>query len=369
MRLNIERFLGRSACLVWVAVGVAWGLAMGDVALASRPSSAMGSPLYAVQQGVAQTPQADLAQASQLASAGQCHKALPALARALEKSPDQMTSVYPMALCLFDVAMTAEQPAERRHWLSQAETMFLRAQSLNPKATIVYMKLGKIALLQGDTPQAMRYYQMGLAALPDSAILTFNLASTSDDTGQHEQAMALYHKTLALDPGFVYAYNNLGLLYEARGQMRQAQAMYRRALQVNPRYHYARLNLGHSLARTRQYAQAQAQLRRAVVLEPDNPWAYFYLGDVYLRQNMPEKAAQAYEASIRLNPAFAQTYYLLALTYGKLHRYDAALQVALQYLRLEPRGRYAHEAVTLMSALRQIQIETARKDAEQRLLP
>ncbi|MBK8190220.1 MAG: tetratricopeptide repeat protein [Vampirovibrionales bacterium] len=333
-------------------------------AFSLRAPSTIHAPLYSAQQPFLDTAQADLLRASALAQDDRCDQALPLLRQAVDKSPDQVMSVYPMALCLFEAAMNEGDALKRRHVLLQAEDAFLRAQTLNPQATLTYMKLGKIALLRGDARQAIRYYKLGLAVMPANAVLLFNLASVYDDVGDSAQALALYEKTLAVDSRFLYAYNNLGLLYDARGDSARAQSLYRSALRVNPSYNYARLNLAKSLARANRLPQAERQLTRAVAVEPDNPWAYLYLGDVYLRRNAPEKAARAYEASIRLNPRFAPPYYLLAIAYGKARRYDEALQAALGYLRLDPSGDHAREAIALMAALRLVQIETARRDAE-----
>lgn len=291
-----------------------------------------------------------LSVASGMLERGEYAQALPYLTEALEKDPTNVLANFHLGNAYMELSRRTELPAQQAMFQQLAEQSFERVLDLNPNLTLTYFKLGKLALMRGDTEAARAYYQAGLRVEPGNAALMFNLARVYDQMGRREEAIQHYRQTLALDPGFVFAYNNLGLLYEEAQDFDQAESYYKQSLRRDKNYNLPRLNLANLYAARGDYDKAERLFIDALHQEPRNAWVYFYLGNMRLRQNDYQAAADAYNKSAELNPSHPTTYYLLAISLTKLKRMDEAMQASLHYVKLAPDGEYAGEMKNLIFA-------------------
>lgn len=289
-----------------------------------------------------------LSRASAALEKGQNSQALGDLVATVEQNPVNVLGLFHLGNAYLELAKQSNDPAEQALYMEKAQQAFERVSDLNDDLTLVYFKLGKIALMKNDPAGARRYYQIGLKSDPHNAALLFNLARVYDQTGDKEQAIRYYQKTLAEDPNFTYAYNNLALMYEDNKDYVGAEKAYKQALKKDSKYNLARLNLGNMYAAMGNYQAAKTTLMEAQVQEPSNEWTYYYLGNMYLRMNQYGPAVEAYNKVVSLNPGHVTTYYLMAVALSRLNRMDDAVQASLHYLQLAPDGDYAKEMQSLI---------------------
>lgn len=293
-----------------------------------------------------------LSQASQQMARGQYGKALIPLIETVERNPVSVLGLYHLGNTYFELARQTDLPEQQAVYLNQAQQAFERVANLNNELTLVYFRLGKIALLKNDPQAAKRYYQQGILVDAKNAALIFNLARVHDQLGERTEAIRYYQQTLSVDPAFVFAYNNMGLLYEDLRDYQKAEAAYQQALKRDSNYNLARLNLGNLYAVLGQYQRSEKFLNDAQRLEPENEWVYYYLGNLWLRQGAYQDAVSAYSRALEINPKHATTYYLLAVSLTRLKRMDEALQASLNYVQLEPNGEYARELKSLILSVK-----------------
>lgn len=293
-----------------------------------------------------------LSRASQALEKGQNAQALVDLQATVEQNPVNVLGLFHLGNVYLEMAKQSQDPAQQALYMEQAQQAFERVSDLNDDLTLVYFKLGKLALMKNDAEAAKRYYQIGLKTDPHNAALVFNLARVYDQLGDKPQAIHYYERTIAEDPNFTYAYNNLGLMYEDQKDYAKAEKAYKHALKRDGKYNLARLNLGNMYATLGNYQAAKTTLNQAQALEPMNEWTYYYLGNMYLRMNDYTSALDSYGKVLVLNPRHVNAYYLMAVAYSRMNRMDDALQASLHYLQLAPDGDYAKEMQSLIMAVK-----------------
>ena len=293
-----------------------------------------------------------LSRASAFLQKGQNAQAIVDLKATIEQNPVNVLGLFHLGSAYLELAKQSTNPVQQAALINSAQDAFERVTDLNDDLTLVYFKLGKIALMKNDPMSAKHYYEVGLQTDPHNAALIFNLARVYDQLGDKEQAISFYRKTIAEDPNFTYAYNNLGLMYEENKDYTSAEKAYKRALKKDPKYNLARLNLGNLYASQGQYESAKETLLTAQSLEPANEWSYYYLGNMYLRMKDYGQAVDAYSKVLTLNPNQVTAYYLMAVALTRLNRMDEALQASLHYLQLAPDGDYAKEMQSLVVSVK-----------------
>lgn len=279
-------------------------------------------------------------------------KALKYLVETVEINPVNILGLFHLGCAYLELAKQSDIPEQQAVYLEQAQQAFDRVLDLNDDLTLVYFKLGKIALMKNDIEAAKHYYQAGLKGDPENAALIFNLARVYDQNNEKAQAIQYYRKTIEADPKFTFAYNNLALLYEESKDYASAEKAYRQALKKDAHYNLARLNLGNMYAGTGNFTAAQKLFNEALAKEPNNEWGYYYQGNMFLRQGIYLEAISSYQKALSLNPQHATTYYLLAVALSKVNRMDEAMQASLHYMQLAPDGEYAKEMKTLIMAVK-----------------
>jgi len=343
--------MGNVVRALWI-YAVLLGLMVTMMLHVGQASPVKRLPLYHPQQNLQSSEYYDLAVASTLIHQNQCAEALAHLQAATEKNPNNIIAYYNQGTCYFQMAKTAVDRDTFDHYMAQSRQAYERVQLLDPSLTVIYFKLGKIAVTQNQPEAAIRIYRQGLDTDTDNAALYFNLAGVYDSQAQYDQAISYYLQALEKEPTFFYAYNNLGLAYEATQQYDKAEMAYHSALKIKPDYTYARLNLGNLLAQQDLFKAAKQEYTTVLADTPDNAWAYLYLGNVYYQEGDVDRALEAYQQSQRLNPGYAPIYYLQAIAFQKLSKAPEALVAGMTYLNLSPQGKYADEMAEMVRTLR-----------------
>ncbi len=297
------------------------------------------------------------AQASTLIEAGKYQQAIALLRQVGQTDPKHLLAHYLWAEAAYHQAQQTLNSEAKQALLDEARETYEKTVLLNPRILSATLRLGKLAMDDGDLKAAERYYSHALEVLPESAILQFNLANAYDEQGLIRKAKIHYQLAISLSPGFTYAYNNLGLLYENENQLDKAAEAFNGALKADDTYNFARLNLGQLLLKQEKFDEALATFKTALTYEPDNAWAYIYMGNLHVQQRQYPQAEQAYRTAIQHEPNYAPTYYLLAAVLQKQEQWSASLQYGEAYLNLSPNGQFAPQAKQLVAYVRQQQTQ------------
>lgn len=119
--------------------------------------------------------------------------------------------------------------------LDSARAAFERALVEDFSFHAAHAWLGSVAAGQGDTPGALRSYELALELAPDNAPLRYEYGATLLDAGRFDDAKSQFEAAIRLSPLYVKPYLALGSTLELLGRDAEAMARYRDFLARAPR--------------------------------------------------------------------------------------------------------------------------------------
>jgi tetratricopeptide (TPR) repeat protein len=204
------------------------------------------------------------------------------------KSPNTATIHFPLA----DTAMRAGR-------YDLALDHYQQPQIMTPGSPEVYMRLGTLYRLKGDSSKAIASFQAAKELAPRSPLVEGALGDAFRAAGRNAEAMASYRRALALDPQNAILMNNLA---------------------------YSLLDMGG--------AQDEARKRGAgPETSPQNPNFADTVGMVYLKKNLDASALQVFSGLTQRfpdNPVFRYHYALTLTQEGQKAKAKTELQLALR---------------------------------------
>jgi tetratricopeptide (TPR) repeat protein len=147
----------------------------------------------------------------------------------------------------------------------------------NPQCWMAENNLGNFLAQQGNTGEAMNYYQRALEIKPDYAEAHYNLADAFARQNQPDFAIEHLEAAVRINPQYVKARNNLGVALLGAGRLDEAVSQFERVLELNPRSIATRVNLAVALNKQGRLDAAIASVQRAVALDPNDVQARKYL--------------------------------------------------------------------------------------------
>lgn len=163
--------------------------------------------------------------------------------------------------------------------LAASNQNYEKALTLSPDHYESLYNLANNKYLQGDFPEAIKYFSRAKVAAGDtvSADLLLSLANVYRDKARSEQgtakqedmdkALSGYHKVLQMAPNMANAHANLGHLYRDNGHLANAERELRTAVALKPDYPYALYQLGSVLKSQHKYPDALVALRNSFKYE------------------------------------------------------------------------------------------------------
>jgi tetratricopeptide (TPR) repeat protein len=188
----------------------------------------------------------------------------------------------------------------------------------------------------------------------------FNDGLAAEKAGDHRGAIAAFRRALAIDANQDAIWANLSAAYTGAGSFPQAEEALAKAVQLKPENGAYRNNYALALAKTGKLEEAWIQLEEAARIEPANAGHYFYnLGAILINSDHAPEAGRAFRRSIQADPNYADSHYqygVWLMTEAKVGadgrvRAPRALAEFESYLRLEPNGKNAQSARTMLQTL------------------
>jgi tetratricopeptide (TPR) repeat protein len=162
-----------------------------------------------------------------------------------------------------------------------------------------------------------------------------------------DEAIPHFEKAIQLYPRFVEANLSLGTAYMDEQKWDAAETPLKRAFELEPKAANALFALGEIYLQQRRYDQAETTLRQGLNIENRSWQGHFTLGRVYWNRNSRDdlaKAGRQIALTLQLNPSFAEAHLLGANILLRARKTEDALAEFEEYLRLDPKGRYATQA-------------------------
>jgi tetratricopeptide (TPR) repeat protein len=181
-------------------------------------------------------------------------------------------------------------------------TLFRHTLAVTENNFVACNNLGTWLSANGQTAEAVDYFQKSLRIEPHDSEALYNLGNALMKLGDLDAAVASYRRALGLTPARADIWNNLGFALSARKQYDEAIAGFEAALKLNPEYADAHNNLATVLFIQKRFDEAVRHYREAVRVEPSNPQIHCNLGDALVKQGRPAEAVQSYQEALRLKP-------------------------------------------------------------------
>jgi tetratricopeptide (TPR) repeat protein len=208
----------------------------------------------------------------------------------------------------------------------QAESIFHRILSVNPRFADIQNKMGIIYSTTNRLDLAVKAFEKALESNPGYTEASLNLAITYSDAGQYEKAREVFEraasltkqgagdidpfikgklanehlkigniyidlrlldeaidefqKALRLAPTFADIITQLGIAYREKGQHDEAIRHFNHAKEVRPAYMPPRIHLGLTYYSRGFYGLAEEEWREALRIDPDNAAVKTYLNFV-----------------------------------------------------------------------------------------
>ncbi|HWY07126.1 MAG TPA: FG-GAP-like repeat-containing protein [Candidatus Acidoferrales bacterium] len=227
-----------------------------------------------------------------------------------------------------------------RGYLEQAEAFFRQAEKEDPDGAEPLYGLGSVYLEQQKRKEAREYFQRAVRSAADyPATLPNawnNLGILAAREGNTDEAIGFFQKALQINPDHPVALQNLGNAYRQKKDWDAARKTLEHALALNAGDADANYGLGMVYAQLNDTGRAHDYLQKALAARPAYPEALNNLGILYLRTGRPEEAKKSFVESIRVAPGFEQSYLNLARVYAIEGDKEKARVTLEELLKINP---------------------------------
>ena len=186
--------------------------------------------------------------------------------------------------------------------LTQADILYKRVLSLNPKSTKALSGLGTLKLQQEQDNEAIELLTSSLSIDPNQPTALSNLGVAFSNIEEYQNAIDQYRKAIQLKPKYAEALHNLGNCLRSVGEFDEALKCYHDAVKIKPNYHLAFNNRGLLLQSLGHANEALADFDRAIKINSQFIEAILNKADCLKEMNLHEDALKYYDKAIDLRP-------------------------------------------------------------------
>ena len=270
---------------------------------------------------------------------GRASDAEPMFARALSLQPRLIAALFGMGR----VALAKQEYARAVDYLEQAQLQ-------DPKAVTIHYQLALAYRGKGETEKAeahMRQRGPGDVRPPDplmrelDSLLESGVAyevrgAQALDEAKWDAAAAYFRKGIELSPDEPSLRHKLGTALAMTGDNAGAYKQFDEVTRRWPRFAKAQYSLGVMLAGAGRHQEAIAHLTAAVQSEPSYVEAHLQLAESLRAAGRLDAAIVEYDETVRLDPRVAQARFGAAMALAALKRFDQARQRLTEGARLHP---------------------------------
>jgi len=248
------------------------------------------------------------------------------------KNPKEMFTLY------LNGTWARELIKEKKY--GQAKVLCEKMLAAYPDDIDTLIKMGDIAIGQGDFNRALNYLKKTLKLSPDSFDVHEKIGTAYFQLSRYDKAVEHFNRAVQLRPEKSGIYNNLGFALYKQGTLDKAIEGFEKSLELKPGVYEVHNNLARVFLEQHNQVKAAANLGESLRLEPAQPavlnnlaWIRATSEDTTLLN--PEEAVRLAQHACEMSgyqyPLFLKT---LAAAYGASNRFEIATKTAQKALSL-----------------------------------
>jgi tetratricopeptide (TPR) repeat protein len=271
---------------------------------------------------------------------GESVKAAAYFERALQIRPDEAAAL----VWLGEMYVDQGRP-------EQAEPLFTRALSRQPRLLAARFGLGRAALAKRDYVQAVEHLEAALALDRRASVIHYPLAMAYRRLGKLDLAEAHARQRGEVEIGppdplmqevvealqSVVTYENRGDRAFARGEYAAAAADFRKGLELAPDKLSVRHKLAATLSLTGDVPGAVRQFQEVLRRSPTFAGAHYSLGVLLQADGQYDLAIDRFSAAVQYDPTYLEARLQLAHALRRRGRSEAALRQYAEAIKMDPR--------------------------------
>jgi Flp pilus assembly protein TadD len=249
-----------------------------------------------------------------------------------------------LAALLFwiEASAPARTPDDERKWVASLAAW-------TPDAPELLVRQSKLALLQGDTTEAVRAAERALELRPASAEAAEVLGSSLLNAGRYEAAAAALRQAVALEPDVTANHYDLAQTLSHLERWDEAEQHFEIAARQQPKNVEVQKAWANMLVRRGAPDAAVPHFRAALALAPESldirsllVKHLFNQGNALFLNQQNNEAENCFRESIELAPELAIAHGNLGAVLIRLNRLDDAKQELLKAVALMPENAQSH---------------------------
>jgi tetratricopeptide (TPR) repeat protein len=203
----------------------------------------------------------------------------------------------------------------------------IAADPINPDR---YLDCTRLLIDLDRYSEATTIIERGIPVVPDDYPLTIRLGAIAMMQGNREKAREAYRKAIAEHPALALGHVALAQTYMKEGNDQEALKILTEARSIVPRDFALEYVFGLVSLQLGQQQQALEALKSAEELGPTVVEPHYQLGLLYMKLQQWKGAREEFEQVLKLDPRNAATYYQLSRTYQRLGETAKAQEMAKQ---------------------------------------
>jgi tetratricopeptide (TPR) repeat protein len=207
---------------------------------------------------------------------------------------------------------------------------YQKAIAADPANPDRYLDCSRLLIDLDRYGEATSIVERGIPLVPDVYPLTIRLGAIAMMQGNRVQAREAYHKAISEHPTLALGYVALAQTFMKEGNDQEALKILTEARTVVPRDFALEYVFGLVSFQLGLQQQALDAFRAAREMSPTVVEPHFQLGLLYMKMQQWKGAQEEFEQVLKLDPRNAATYYQLSRTYQRLGETAKAQEMARQ---------------------------------------
>jgi tetratricopeptide (TPR) repeat protein len=217
--------------------------------------------------------------------------------------------------------------ALRKIYTAEARLAWLRAVEADSSCSMAWLRLGRLAYENGDSPLAREYHaraEAGMGRLTGRERLFIRLLEADMKQGDAERDSLISEMVEGYpdDPEILFMAGNRDFHRKNYGA---ALSSFRKLLRKTPHKGEVYNMMGYALGELGRWPEAVEAFQKYAFLYPDQANPHDSLGELYLRTGRYDDALKEFGKSLALKPDFGWGHIHSAMAYAETGRYTLAL--------------------------------------------
>jgi len=232
--------------------------------------------------------------------------------------------------------------------LDDAQTLYKKVLSLDPKNTEANHLLGVVAHHMGDLDGGIKLISKAVRSHPGHFVALNNLGNAQAQAGLSTDAEKSYRKALKFKPDYAMAHGNLGKVLMDTGRLDHAIKHLSRAIQLdaaNPVHH---INHGEACMTSGLVEEAEASFRKGLDLTPDDYSVHNELGILLQAEGRLDEAEACYKSAIEINETSVEAHVNMGILMEDSLRFEESKNNFQHAIELEPGNVDAHRNLGML---------------------